>query len=147
MFWNFVPVIGKIIDKIFPDTEAADLAKLELMKLEQSGDIEKILAQLEINKEQAKHHSMFVAGARPFIMWMCGIILGVGAVGKVFIPVCIALMPVFGYTDVAALKEASAMIADVDISIYVTLLSGLLGLGAMRSFDKVKGVATKEIKK
>src|SRR4051812_35840191 len=71
-FLAFPPIIGQIIDRILPDPTKAAEAKLELAKLEMSGDLQTILAQLEINKVEAASTSIFVAGWRPFIGWVCG---------------------------------------------------------------------------
>ena len=63
---------GKLIDRLWPDPTQAAQAKLELFKLQQSGELAQITGQLEINKAEAQHSSVFVAGWRPFIGWVCG---------------------------------------------------------------------------
>jgi hypothetical protein len=61
-----------LIQRIFPDPAQANAAKLELMKLQQNGELQQITGQLEINKAEAANPSIFVSGWRPFIGWVCG---------------------------------------------------------------------------
>ena len=63
---------GKLIDRLWPDPTQAAAAKLELLKLQQSGELQQITGQLEINKVEAANPSVFVSGWRPFIGWVCG---------------------------------------------------------------------------
>ena len=53
---------GKIIDRLFPDETAKAAAQLELLKLQQQGDLQQVLEQLRINAVEAAHPSIFVAG-------------------------------------------------------------------------------------
>ena len=53
---------GKIIERMFPDPSAKAAAELELLKIAQAGDLQTVLAQLEINAKEAQHPSIFVAG-------------------------------------------------------------------------------------
>lgn len=122
-----VPLLGTILDKIFPNAEDAAKAKLELLKLEQEG----AFRQLEINKTEASNSSIFVAGARPFIMWVCGIIF---AYTYLIQPFLIFILAVFNH-PVLNLPR-------LDTSEVMSLLLGMLGLGGMRTFEKIKGVAT-----
>jgi len=64
---------SKVIDRIWPDSAQAAAAKLELFKLQQSGELQQIMGQLEINKAEAANASVFVSGWRPFIGWVCGL--------------------------------------------------------------------------
>lgn len=130
MWQLLVPVLGQVLDKIFPDETKANEAKARLMELQISGELQQITGQLDINREQAKSSSLFVAGARPFIMWVCGIAFAYAAILE---PVLrFGAMVWFGYSG-------AFPVIDTDLTLQV--LMGLLGLGAMRSFDKVKGVA------
>jgi len=63
---------GKVIDRVWPDPVQAATAKLELVKLQQSGELAAMAGQLEINKVEAASASVFVSGWRPFIGWVCG---------------------------------------------------------------------------
>jgi plasmid replication initiation protein len=60
---------GKLIDRLWPDPAQRDLAKLELLKMQQMGE----LAQITVNQEEAKSGSTFVAGWRPSIGWVCSL--------------------------------------------------------------------------
>ena len=72
---------GKIIDRLFPDPAAKAAAELELLKLTQAGELQTVLAQLEINAKEAAHPSVFVAGWRPFVGWCCGAGLAYATIG------------------------------------------------------------------
>lgn len=122
---------GKVIDRLWPDPSQAAAAKLELLKLQQSGELAQIAGQLEINKQEAASSSVFVAGARPFIMWVCGFAL---LYASILEPIArFAASVVWGY---------KGAFPAIDTAITLQLLFGLLGLGAYRTFEKVKGVAS-----
>jgi hypothetical protein len=120
-----------LINKIFPDPAQAAQAQLELLKLQQNGDLATMVAQTDINKVEAASASVFVSGWRPFCGWVGGAGLAYAAILE---PLLRLIATLYGYTgDFPA----------IDTTITMQILFGLLGLGAMRSFDKVKGVATK----
>jgi hypothetical protein len=129
---------GKIIDKLFPDPQKAQEAKIELYKLQLSGELATLAAetditkgQLAVNVEEAKSEKLFVAGWRPFVGWIGGIGLAYAAIVE---PVARFVATVgFGYLGGFPV---------LDTTITMQILFGLLGLGAMRSFDK-KQVLTK----
>lgn len=121
----------KVIDKLWPDPATRDAAKLELLKLQQSGelaimanDTELAKIQGDINVEEAKSSNLFVSGWRPFIGWICG--SGLGYQFLVY-PILIAWQP---------------RIVQLDMGTLITLLFGMLGLGVMRTQEKIKGVAS-----
>jgi len=64
---------GKVIDRLWPDPLQAAQAKLELIKLQQSGDLAQIAGQLEINEAEAASPNAFTSGWRPFIGWTFGV--------------------------------------------------------------------------
>ena len=121
---------GKIIDRLFPDPAQKAAAELELLKLTQAGDLQTVLAQLEINAKEAQHSSIFVSGGRPFIMWICGCGLGYATLLH---PMLVWLATIKGWPVPPEVNS--------DVLIYV--LGGLLGLGGLRSVEKVKGVASR----
>jgi hypothetical protein len=121
---------SQLIDRLWPDQEKKDAAKLELLKLQQSGELAQIAGQLEINKEEAKSSSVFVAGARPFVMWVCGVGCAWNWIG---LPVGLFISAALGHP--LELRQA-------DISEMMPLLFGMLGLGAYRTYEKTKGVAS-----
>lgn len=121
---------GKIIDRMFPDPAQKAAAELELLKMAQAGELQTVLAQLEINAKEAAHPSLFVAGGRPFFLWVGGVGFGYA----------VLLQPLL--TWLAAIKGWPAPpIPDVDLLWVV--VSGLLGISGLRSVEKVKGVAAK----
>ena len=96
-----------------------------------------VQGQLEINAQQAKHSSVFVAGARPFIMWVCGV-----ALLWQFL-----LQPMATWTLLAFAEPGSVPpFPELDIGPLMTLLLGMLGLGGLRTYEKRLGVAREAIK-
>ena len=128
--------IGKgIINRLFPDPAAAAAAQLELLKMQQNGELallasETDLAKLQIqtNVEEAKSTNWFVAGARPFIMWTCGVALAYVSIVE---PVSRFVAKVwFGYVGDFPV---------IDTNLTMQILMGILGLGAYRTVEKIKG--------
>lgn len=95
-----------------------------------------VQGQLEINKEQAKHSSIFVAGARPFIMWVCGF-----ALMWQFL-----LEPMATWGLLAFSENELPAFPQLDIGPLMTLLLGMLGLGGLRTYEKRLGVERNSIK-
>lgn len=123
---------SKVLDRIFPDPETREAAKFQLFKAQQEGlfkeiesDLEVAKAQAAINVEEAKSTSLFVSGWRPFIGWICGSGL---AYQFLVYPILVAFQP---------------KIAQLDMGTLLTLLMGMLGLGAMRTAEKFKNVASR----
>jgi hypothetical protein len=122
---------GKVIDRIWPDPTQAATAKLELIKLQQSGELAAMACQLEINKVEAANPSVFVSGWRPFIGWVCG-----AACAWNWIGLKIALF-------VAAYLGHPLEMSPADISEMMPVLMGMLGLGGLRTMEKINGVAAR----
>lgn len=120
---------GKIIDRIWPDPAQAAAAKLELLKMEKNGELTLMTAQTEINKVEAAHNSIFVAGWRPFIGWVCGMTF---AFKFILGPLAAVVMAVAGKPIVLPVLDTTEM---------MPLLVALLGLGAYRTYEKKNGVA------
>lgn len=128
---------GKLIDKLFPDPAQRDQAKLELLKMQQSGELAQLQAdtvlaqgQMEINKVEAANPTLFVSGARPFIMWICGVALAYAAI----------LEPIVRFVATVVYRYAGSFPV-IDTALTLQVLLGLLGLGAMRSYDKKNGTS------
>lgn len=128
-------LITTVLDKFFPDANEEMKAKLNAASSEIENGFKLQLAQIETNKEEAKSNSLFVAGARPFIIWVGGLGLGYQLL---FQPIINGILLVFGLP---------AVFAAIDVTLLQTTLGTLLGLGVARSVDKVKGVATNKIGK
>lgn len=122
---------GKVIDRIWPDPTLAAQAKLELFKLQQSGELAQITGQMDINKTEAANASVFVSGGRPFIMWICGFGLAMQFI--------VSPLVTWG----AALFGKVIVLPPLDMGTLLTLLLGMLGLGGMRTVEKLNGVASK----
>lgn len=120
-----------LISRIFPDPSQAAEAKLKLLELQESGELARITAQTDINKEEAKSGSIFVSGWRPFVGWVCG---SAFALHYLFIPVANFILVATGHKEV---------VLTFDMQTLLTLLFGLLGLGGYRTYEKVQGVASK----
>lgn len=125
-----------LINRLFPDPTQAAAAQLELVKMAQTGELAKLAADTEIVKAQiatnateAASSSLFVAGWRPFIGWTCG--------------------AAFAYKFVLAPAAAFALTATghqvdlpvLDFTEMSTVLLGMLGIGGLRTLEKIKGVA------
>lgn len=134
--WDIVagPIL-KIIDKVIPDPAAKAAAQLELIRLQQSGELAQLTAETELAKGQnavnlteAGSASFFVSGWRPFIGWVCG-----AGLAMQFLVGPIA-------TWFAALAGRALAFPALDLGTLMTLLFGMLGLGAMRTKEKMEGV-------
>ena len=111
---------GSVIGKIWPD-------KTEQEKQQLAAAVMVVQGQLDINKEEAKSTSIFVAGWRPFIGWVCGVACAWNWIG---LP-----LTKFGLL----LAGITVQISPADISEMWPVLLGMLGLGGLRSIEKVKG--------
>lgn len=120
---------GKLIDRLWPDPAKAAEAKLELIKLQQSGELSVVIGQLEVNKAEAANPSVFVSGWRPFVGWVCGTGLAMQFI----------VSPTL--TWVAQLLERTLILPPLDTATLITMLGGLLGLGGLRTYEKINEVA------
>ena len=126
---SLLPVVGDVLDRFFPNKEEKEKAQREI-EAKLTEHLARIdLAQLEVNKQEAAHRSLFVAGWRPFIGWTCGLALFYTYLAQ---PVAMFVMAQTG--DLVQLPH-------VDISMMMPVLLGMLGLGGLRSFEKYKGVS------
>lgn len=127
---------GKILDKIFPDPNQRAAAQLELVKLQQNGELAILSAdteiakgQMAINQVEAASSNIFVSGGRPFVIWVCGVAF---AYHFVLQPFLAFVMASFGH---------KVDLPVFDMGELSTALMGLLGLGGYRTFEKVRGVS------
>jgi hypothetical protein len=128
------PIIH-IIDKVIPDKAQADAAKLAVLQMQQDGAFKELeLAaradanQVEVNKVEAASSDPFSSRWRPFIGWVCGTGLAVQFL----------LAPFFTWG--ASLMGKALAFPSLDMGTLLTLLGGLLGLGSMRTVEKIKGI-------
>ncbi len=122
--------IGKtLLDKFVPDPQAKAAAEMELVKMAADGELKQIIAQLEINAKEAAHPSLFVAGWRPFFGWAGGVGFVYATLGQ---PLLAWLSAVRGWPAPPT----------INIDLLWVVITGLLGIGGLRTFEKSKG-ATK----
>ena len=121
--------LGKdLIDRFIPDQTEKARAEMELVKMAADGELKQVIAQLEINAKEAAHPSLWVAGGRPFFLWIGGAGFGYA----------VLLQPLLAW--LAAIKGwPTPPLPDVDLLWVV--VSGLLGISSLRSIEKVKGAA------
>lgn len=137
-FTAIADVALKVIDRFVPDPKAkaaaaqalAELDNAQLMKLLDI-DAQQAQGQLEVNKAEAAHSSIFVAGWRPFVGWGCGV---------AFI-YHFLLQPFMAFA--LANTGHAVVLPAFDIDAMFTVLMGILGLGGLRSVEKIKGVGKK----
>jgi hypothetical protein len=147
-----VKPISDIISKFVPDRDKANQMAHEIaMTIEQQAHKE-VMAQIDVNNTQATHASIFVAGARPAIMWICGVGLAWNFIIQpmimwitFFIPECGTIVvdgevTGFDYSNGFCSPDLSSA-PELEIGELTTLLFGLLGLGGMRTYEKRHGVA------
>ena len=127
-----IPVIGKVLDMVLPDKQANDAAKASLLSTEVQGEISLALGQLQVNQAEASNKSVFVAGWRPFIGWICGCAFAYAFILQPFLQFILVAFKV--NFDISKLPQLN--LAELS---YV--LMGMLGLGAMRSYDKTQGTS------
>jgi len=118
----FKDIRTAITGKIDPEKEAAIVIKMQEM------DNQLLLAQAEINKAEASNPNVFVSGWRPFIGWVCGI----GLVYEFFIH------PLWVWISI---NFKLLPPPNIDTALLSTILIALLGMGILRTTEKIKGVA------
>jgi len=129
-----LPALGTLIDRLIPDRAAADKAKAEMeMQLVNAANAA-AMAQVEVNKIEAGHSSVFVAGWRPFIGWVCGV-----ALALYYVPMFIIGMALW----IWACLEAGQLVPRPELGIaeIIGLVMAMLGLGSLRTWEKLNGVA------
>ncbi len=119
------PLLDKILGHVLPDPAERQRAVLEALGRLTENDI----AQLRVNAAEAEHPSVFVAGWRPFIGWTCGVALAYAYVVVPFLT--------FGFSVAG---QALPTLPLLDGNLW-ELMFGMLGMGALRTFEKVKGAA------
>jgi hypothetical protein len=123
--------VGKtLLDRFVPDPEKKREAEAQFLAMAMQGELKQVIAQLEINAKEAAHPSIWVAGWRP----------GAGWVGVAGFAYSVFLQPLL--TWIAAVQGWPAP-PTVDVDLLWVVLSGMLGIGGLRTYEKSKGVAAK----
>jgi hypothetical protein len=159
---GIVDGVGKIADDLF----TSDEERLKLQLQEKSIDAALVKGQLEVNKAEAQHKSIFIAGWRPFIGWVGGIALAYQFVLYPLLIWIFALLQAYELLpchlieleNVKAVAETLGAIKEVSVQSCTftpppvfeagplfAIITGMLGIGGMRSFDKLKKIDTKNI--
>jgi hypothetical protein len=123
------PVTG-LLDKFIPDADERARLAHEIATMSERHAQQLAKGQIEINKTEAAHKNMFVAGWRPFVGWTCGIALAWHFVGQ---PLAVF---VIAYSGIE-----SPPLPAFEMESLLTVLLGMLGLGGLRTFEKTKGVS------
>ena len=113
---------GQVIDRIWPDKTEQEKAEMALL-------VATVQGQLAVNQAEAGHPSIFVSGWRPAIGWICG---GACAWNWIGLPMSQAALVFFGY---------EMTLDSADLTEMLPILIGMLGLGGLRTYEKVSGVA------
>lgn len=136
MWPQLIPLLGSLLEKFIPDPQAAADAKLKMLEMAQKGDLAQLdadmqlaLGQLKINEAEAST-DLFRGGWRPAVGWTC-------VAGLLYQFLAVPLLPWFA--AVAGLHVPP--LPTIDMGTLMTLLAGMLGLGTLRTVEKVKGVS------
>ena len=121
---------SQLIDRLWPDPAQAAAAKLQLLQMQQSGDLAVISGNMDINKAEAANSSVFVSGWRPAVGWVC-----VAAFAWNMIGIAIARI-------ILAITQHPVQLSPADLSDMMPILIGMLGLGGLRTVEKINGVAS-----
>lgn len=118
-----------ILDRFAPEDKAERLkVEADFLKFAAEGELKQIIAQLEINAKEAAHPSIFVAGWRPAFGWgSCAAFL----YATVLQPLLSWLAVVKGWPEPPSLN----------MDLLWVVITGMLGIGGMRTFEKAKGIA------
>lgn len=121
---------SNLINRFFPDKEEARKAEVMFMQMAAEGELKQILAQLEINAKEAAHPTIWVAGWRPFFGWA-------GGVGFVY---AVMVQPLLAWWSTMNNLPAPP---ELNLDLLWVVVTGMLGIGGLRTFEKTKGVESK----
>ncbi len=125
---SILEIGAKLLDKVIPDKDAREKAQAELIKAAQDQDFQLALAQIKVNEEEAKSDSLFKSGWRPSIGWTCSVAF---ILHFVAFPIINFVIVSLGYKEV---------VISFDMATLMTVLGGLLGIGGLRTYEKIKGI-------
>lgn len=130
----FIPVLGQILDKIFPDKSVAEQAKLKLIELEQQGALTELSERMAAIRTEASSTDPWTSRARPSFMYVIYILI-------------LSSLPV-GFLNIFFPGEVAHGVAGFTMwlqaipgELYALFGAGYLGYGGYRTFEKIKGKA------
>ena len=135
MLTALIGPVSNLLGKFIEDKDKKNELAHQVATMAENHAQELAKGQIEANVAQAKHPSLFVAGARPAIMWICAL----GLFTSFFI------MPLAEWAT--SIWAPEVVLPELNTGELMTLTLSLLGLGGMRSFEKSKGVARENMKK
>ena len=125
--------LSRLLDKLIPDPDARARAQAELLKSEREAELETLRlalsadqSQMNINAQEAAHPDLFVSGWRPFIGWVCGVAFCYHFV----------LQPLLAF--IISNSGHQVVLPVFDMEELSTVLMGMLGLGGLRTIEKVR---------
>lgn len=120
--------LGKtLLDRFIPDAEERRKAEAQFLQDAMKGELQQVVAQLEINAREAQHPSIFVAGWRPFFGWIGGVSFAYSAI----------VQPILVWYGASKGWPAPP---EVNLDLQWVVITGLLGIGGLRTFEKSKKV-------
>jgi hypothetical protein len=120
--------IGKtLLDRFVPDEGERRKAEAEFLTMAMRGELQQTLAQLEINAREAQHANVWVSGWRPFFGWAGGAGFVYATIGQ----------PMLAWVSVVQGWPAPP---ELNIDLLWVVITGLLGIGGLRTYEKAKGV-------
>ena len=129
MITQLIGPILTLLDKVIPDADKKQEIAQQLATMAEEHAQQLALAQIEVNKAEAASSSVFKGGWRPFIGWTCGVAFAYHFV----------VQPVLVFA-LAAQGGAVPDLPAFDMDSLMTVLMGMLGLGGLRTYEKLKGV-------
>ena len=120
--------LNTLVTRTIPDPTLKEQLRRELELAQLAADTDLAKAQAAINQTEATNPNLFVSGWRPFVGWVCGLGLAYAFLIK---PIASPLIQKWSGVPMEAL----------DVGTLLTLLFGMLGLGGMRTVEKLSGVA------
>jgi hypothetical protein len=116
-----------LIGRFFPNEDERRKAEAEFLKLAMDGELKQVIAQLQINAQEAAHPSIWVAGWRPAFGW-------VGSLGFLY---AVLLQPLLAWW---ATIKGWPVPPTLDTDLLLTVAGGMLGIGGLRTYEKRAGV-------
>jgi hypothetical protein len=118
-----------VLSRVLPDKAAQEAASAQLAQMQLSGEIQSIAGQIGVDADEAENKSVFVAGWRPAIGWVCAMALFYDFIFR----------PLLNFA--AGVVQIKTVAGEIDMGSLSVLLTGMLGFGAMRTVEKVQGVS------